>query len=58
MRQINPNETFKGEYHYIMLWYDKRTHDFVQWHIKHSQDFDTSHDTSITTKHIIKIISK
>jgi hypothetical protein len=40
-----------------MLLYDKNNAWFFQWHIKHSQLFETSHATIITNKHIIKIIS-
>ena len=57
MRQVNPNEAFKGEYHNIMLWYDTNNTRFFQWNIKNSRLFETSHATSITTKHIIKMIS-
>ena len=57
MRQVNPNETFKGEHHKLCFSMIKTTHDFFQWHIKKSHLFETSHATSITTKHSIKITS-
>ena len=57
MRQVNPNEIFKGEYQKLCFGMIKTTHDFFQWHIKHSQLFETSHSTPIITMHIIKITS-
>ena len=53
MRHVNPNETFKGEYHKLCFGMIKTTHDLFQWHIKHSQLFETSHATLINTKNRI-----
>ena len=57
MRQVNPNETFKGEYHKLCFAMIKTTHDSFQWRIKHSQLFETIHATSINNKHSIKMTS-
>ena len=57
MRQVNPNKASKENTTILCFDMIKTTHDFFQWHIKHSQLFETSHDTSYTTKHTIKITS-
>lgn len=58
MRQVNPNKTFAGEYipQYYAFYARNNAWNF-QWHNKHSQIFETSHDTNIINKFIMKIIS-
>ena len=57
MRQVNPNKSSKEDTTISCRIMIKATHDLIQYHIKHSHLFETSHGTSSITKHTIKITS-
>ena len=57
MRQVNPNKTFAGEYKPLyMLPMLKTMHETLNGTIN-TLIFETSHETTIYTKHIIKATS-